>query len=349
VTEDAEIGEEAELEEPEDISGELAKTVKDLRAVKTINALSKGSEEQAEKPITAREALELKKIETMFPSTGGSGERQVDVPGLLEAQERRLMAHFDKVLAEREATAQKDEKEFYKKRLEEKEAAETRAREIAEAMAPLQEQMSVLNETLEKVVKREPESKPPVSAELEAIRTLGGEIRGSLVEIAKTKGGETSEKLKDYLDSLGAIMDKITEMGKGKGETSGEFDWRTAGISTFGEVATEAIRAYREIEAGKPPGEGKEEPGLSSKIVERRVYNHAMKKIAEGQLTLNPYEAAEELGLTPTQVWRAVESLRERGALRAPAVGKGGRGEEKRERETEATPSEGEVFSEVEG
>jgi len=343
--------EEAEvpIEEPTDVSEELGKTVKDLRTVKTIDALSQSFKGEGERPITSRDAFELKKIEKMFGSSDQTA-RGMDVAQLLDAQRKEMMAMFDKLMAEREVKESKAETDFYKKQLEDKTSAEIRAQELGAALAPFQEQINILNESLKVLAgKVSPESREtPTSAELEAIKILGSGIKDALVEVGRGKGGEPSEKLKDYLDSLAAIMDRINEFGKRGEAPSGEFDWRTAAINTFGEVAGEGIRAISEIEARKPRGlEGEgEEPQLSSRIIERRVYNYAMKKIVAGELTINPYEAAEELGLTANEVWGAVETLRKRGALKSPQVKKG---VERKETPEKPTTEEGEIIPNVEG
>jgi len=333
-----ETEETAVSEEPigEDVSDELGKTVKDLRTVHTIKALQKGledKEEEEEWSLTPKEAFEMKKIEKMFGSESSSKGSQVDIAALLENQRKEMMAYFDKVMAESKAASHKEEADFYKRKLEEKEAAETRAQEIAQAMAPTQEAVVALNQKLETLAKElKPESKEaPTSAELTAIRDLGNSIKEGIAELAKRgAGGTTSEqeKLTNYIDDLTTLIDKINAFVK-KGEAAGELDWRVTGISTFGEVASEAIKAFGEIEKTKSAEEkpSAEQPPVSTQIIERRVYNYAMKKIAAGELTINPYAAAEELGLTPNQVWAAVESLRKRGALKTPPTEKGEHGE----------------------
>jgi len=327
--EEEETGGESELEEeePEDVSGELGKTVKDLRTVHTIRALQKGLDKDEEEDwhLTAKDAYEMRKIQAMFGGENPRSQRDERVTQQdLATLQTNILAQMEKMFAEKESESKAAETEFYKKKLEERETADQHAQEMSGFLQPIQEQINILAKSLETLrAELKPESKTtPTSAELEAIRNLGTSIKEAILEM-KPKGGAETEKLRDYLDDLTAVLDKINEFSKKGGTPPGEFDWRTAGISTFGEVATEAIRTFGEIEGMKRGSEEEtkeEKPTLSKQIIERRVYNYALKKIAAGDLSIDPYKAGEELGLTPNQVWAAVESLRSRGALKAPQV-----------------------------
>jgi len=319
------------------VSEELTKTVKDLRAVKTIEALSRGlSEPAGDKPEKTDlpswgEILNAKKMEYLFGGREGASG-QGDMQSLIETFNKALQAQtekFEKMFAEHAKADVEKERDFYKTRLEEREEEEKRGAELAVALAPFQENMKLLNEKLEALGQKvKPDSQePPTSAELQAIRTLGNDIKQALIEVGKGKGGSEADKLKDYLDTLGAVIDKVTEFsGKKGGESAGEIDWKSSVVSVFGEVMTEALKTYKDIETSKPEEEEvkEEKPELSSQVIERRVYNYAMKKIAAGQLHLDPYKAGEELGLSANQVWKAIQSLQKRGALKPPQVKEGG-------------------------
>jgi len=54
---------------------------------------------------------------------------------------------------------------------------------------------------------------------------------------------------------------------------------------------------------------------LSKEMIERRVYNYAVKLLNQGKTEINTKEAAEELRLTPKKVFEALQALKERGAL----------------------------------
>jgi len=336
--------------EPDVVSEELTKTVKDLRAVKTIEALSKGLSEPGDKPEKTdlpswTEILNQKKMDYLF---GGKEDqtKQIDAQALTETFNKSLQAQtekFEKMFAEHAKADVEKERDFYKSKLEEREAEEKRAVEIAEALTPIQQDMNLLSQKLETLAQElKPESKqPPTSAELEAIRALGVNIKEALVEVGKGKGGTEADKLTEYLDSLGAVIDKVTEFaGKKGGESAGESDWKSSALSVFGEVATETLKTYKDIATSKPPEEEEvkeEQSQLSNQVIERRVYNYAMKKIAAGQLQLDPYKAGEDLGLSANQVWKAIQALQKRGALKPPQVKEGGR------EGTEPGAGEGEV------
>lgn len=308
------------VEEHDEISEELTKTAKDLRSVSTIRALQKGlTDDEGEPPITTREAFELKKLQTMFPSTpAGPTQPQLDVQALLDQQ----AARYEKLLAEREEKRTAEERDLYKAKLEEKEKAEAHAQELAMALQPFQDRLDLLDERLKEMAqKTSPESKePPTSAELQAIRELGVSIKEGLQAAIAGKEGKAGEALGEYIDNISVLIDKVTGMAAkvGKGETPPELDWKTAMISTMGEVAQEGIKAYKEVEAVRKPEEeeGAEQPGLSKQIIERKVHHYAMNLIAQGKLEVNPYQAAEDLGLTADQVWEAIQSLQKRGALK---------------------------------
>ena len=230
----------------------------------------------------------------------------------IQLLQQQIMDSKEKALAE--------ERDYYKKMLEKREEEERRAREINEVIAPIQDQISILNQKLNEISRRlTEEPTKPKSEEYEALKDIANGVKEAVEKLGKVSGagaGAGQQTITDTLDNLVVLIDKMMEVSdKFKGESS-EFDWKAAGISTFGEVAKEAIRAYRETLT--PPEEMPEETRkteLDKRLIERRVYNYAIKKISEGQLMLNPYEAAEELGLSPGQVWWAVENLKKKGML----------------------------------
>jgi len=335
---------------PDELSEQLTKAVKDMRAVKTIEALQKGVTDSGDKDEKTDlpswgEILQQKKMDYLFGGKENQG-KQVDVQAMVETFNKALEAQtekFEKMFAEHAKADVEKERDFYKTRLEEREEEEKRGAELAVALAPFQQDMKVLNDKLESLAEKvKPESRqPPTSAELEAIRSLGTSIKEALVEVGKGKGGSEADKLTEYLDHLGAVIDKVTEfVGKKGGESAGELDWKSSALSVFGEVATETLKTYKDIQTSKPREEEEtkeEQPELSSQVIERRVYNYAMKKIAAGELQLDPYKAGEDLGLSANQVWKAIQSLQKRGALKAPQVKEGG------SQGTEVGAGEGEV------
>ena len=195
----------------------------------------------------------------------------------------------------------------------------------------------------------------------------------TLTEIAKTAPAEGTEAkpselaeathaLRDAIDTLGEKagakalslddVDKILGiMEKLKGhlpESPGEFDWRTTGITTAGEVATEFIKAYKEVAGSKEETYAEEEaPSAKRNIIERQLLLYLQRKMKEGAATFNPYKAAEELGATPRQIMLALEALTQKGLWMPPTP----KGAKKRvpktktpEEKIEGVIEEGEIF-----
>jgi len=307
----------------------LTGVAKDLRAINTIKQLNRAISNEGEesKGLTYKDIrdheMELEKIR-QWRGGGRGGEDSEDsktsrVISALAAQVRALRSELGKHMEQDIAT----ERDFYKNKLEEKEALEARQAELQ----PIQEQIALVSARLNKMVeekeKKGDEGKPITSEQTQALIALQKStdtLKLALEKMGKGEGeGGEGEKLGSLIDSLSTLVEKLmtfqAKFGGKKGE-AGELDWRTVTVTTAGEVLQEAIGAVREIEAGKAEeGAEGEKPPASGELIERRVYNYAMKKIAAGQLNVDPYKAAEELGLTPNDVWNAIENLKKRGAL----------------------------------
>jgi len=331
-------------EEEDGVSKELEGTVRDLRAVHTIRALTSGLDEKGgrgDDRITTREAFELKKIETMF----GGGSKGAQGADALDAAFQKyivpLQTRIDQLqtqVQENRVSAAEKERDEYKRRLDERESKEQRQEEIMAIVGPQQEQFKELSDRVTTLVESlKPSSETPptreeASEELKAINNLAVEIRNGLQKLGTGGGGGGAESLTVAIDTLTTLIDKINEVGsKFRGGGEGDFDWRAAGISSLTEVANEAFKTYRAIHgtSGEEEGEesltsGERKEQVSEQVILRRVYNYAVKKIAEGDLQLNPYDAAKELNLSPNRVWWAVEELRKKGMLKAGTTGEKG-------------------------
>ena len=159
----------------------------------------------------------------------------------------------------------------------------------------------------------------------------------------------------DDVDKILTIMDKLkVHIPK---EASGEFDWRTTGITTAGEVASEFIKAYKEVSTSAA-GTGELEPEAATpakrNIIERQLLLYLQRKMKEGAVTFSPYEAAEEVGATPRQIMLALESLTQKGLWRPPKPSKGDKKHvppkteaSRREEKIEGVIQEGEIFRPV--
>jgi len=326
-------------DEEEDMSKELAGTVKDLRAVRTIRALSAGLErgESGNGKFTYRDALELEKIRAL---RGGGGAGTDALDAAFQKYIVPLQTRIDQLqtqVQENRVSAAEKERDEYKRRLDERDAREERTQEMMSFVSPIQEQVKELTDRFGSLAESlKPDStRPPTreeaSEEVKAILTLATEIRNGIQKLGSGGGGGGTDSLEGAIDHLTAIIDKLNEAGaklRGSGGGEGDFDWKAATISTVGEIATEAFHTFRDIRGSSPgaleqegeEGEKKKEQ-LSQQVVLRRVYNYAVKKISEGELQLNPYDAAKELSLSANQVWWAVEELRKKGMLKAGSAG----------------------------
>jgi len=327
-----------QFEEEEGVSRELEGTVRDLRAVHTIRALTSGlnQNEGGGDRISARDAFELQKIRAL---SGGGNQGGADA--LDAAFQKYIVPLQNQVNAlqtqvqENRVSAAERERDEYKNRLQERDSKEERQQEMMAFVSPIQEQftelsarMTTLVESLKPDSTKQP-TREEASDEVKAINNLAVQIRDGIDKLNRGGGGGGNESLTGSIDTLTALIDKLNEVGAklrgGGGE--GDFDWRAATISTVGEIATEAFHTFRDIR-GSSPGvleeegkEGEKKEQLSQQVVLRRVYNYAVKKISEGQLQINPYDAAKELSLSPNQVWWAIEELRKKGMLKAGSAG----------------------------
>jgi len=223
-------------------------------------------------------------------------------------------------------------------------------REFDAALAPIKQQLSALQETLRKL-----SEKPKTEEESTALKevrqsvdkinerldkkeqqdSLLTEMKGVRDELKglgeKFKGGEGKgvADVGDAFDQAVTLIDKITELTKkhgGAGE--GEIDWKATAITTAGEIATETIKAARDIMSGKEveeeeakPKETKKET-VSERIVDRKLLNYVRERVATGAATINSKTAAKELNLTEEQIIESHNRLKEKGLIVSPGEAK---------------------------
>lgn len=225
--------------------------------------------------------------------------------------------------------------------LKQKIAQMEKQREIEQALSPLRSEINNLKEMI-KNIQSQPKPQMQESVILKEIQRLNDRLNnietkyGLSKEIAdlKEKIAEVSRNVQtpqipqtptqppdpitqvtNALDSASKLMEKLDELRKTKGKDLTELDWKAVTINTVGELGKEFIKLYKEQSTPQPQPQPQPQRRGIDPIIERRVFNYAMKKIQEGQQTINTIEAAKELGLTPNQVWDALTVIRDKGLL----------------------------------
>jgi len=212
-------------------------------------------------------------------------------------------------------------------------------------LAPLKTQLATLNETVRELAKK-PKTEEESTAlkqvqgsiekinerldkkeEADALTTTLKGVRDDLKDLGEklTKGGGgKSVEVTDVFDQAVNLMDKIKDVvGKYGGGGEGELDWRTAAITTAGEIGTEAIKAARDIMAGKEEEEAAQTPKekeqrkevISERIIDHKVLKFIQEQVTAGAKELNTQDAAAKLGLTNKQVLESYQRLEAKGLI----------------------------------
>jgi len=225
-------------------------------------------------------------------------------------------------------------------------------REFDAALAPIRQQLNTLQETL-----RKPSEKPKTEEESTALKevrqsvdkinerldkkeerdTLTETMKGirddlkGLGDKLKEGGGKGVTDVGDAFDQAVTLIDKITELTKKHGGTGeGEIDWKTTAITTAGEIATETIKAARDIMSGKEVEEEEEKTTeerretVSDRIADRKLLNYIRERVATGATQINSKTAAKDLNLTEKQVLESHARLEEKGLIVTPGESKKG-------------------------
>lgn len=207
-----------------------------------------------------------------------------------------------------------------------------------------------LEKTVNSLVEMGKTAPPGTEAKTSELAEATHTLRDAIDKLGE-KAGAKALSLDDVEKILG-VMDKLR--GQLPKEAQGEFDWRTTGITTAGEVATEFIKAWQEVQGGREETYAEKEttPPGKKNIIERQLLLYLQRKMKEGAASFSPYDAAEELGATPRQVMSALESLTEKGLWMPPTEPtRGKKSEQTKTQSTEETIAgvveEGEVFRAV--
>jgi len=238
-----------------------------------------------------------------------------------------------------------------------------KAKEMEAVVKPLQEQISRLSEqvkdvaergkgrsgeepspelkaitdTMDKISKRldDMEQRYQFNTAIEGLKTEFNNLKTEITTIKTSGGIKDVNQLDSLLSTLETIWKRMEAMS-GKAPTMEGVDWRATAISTFGEVATEGIKAAKEITSGQKSEEKpKESQGISERVVDKLVMNYCMREIAKGNLDVNVEKAAKELELTPDLVYKSIKRLKEKGVFEANVPG-GDKTEQEKGEEKEA-------------
>jgi len=220
---------------------------------------------------------------------------------------------------------------------------------FAALLAPLQTQLNDLRKTIEKLSER-PKTEEESAAlkevrssidkinqrlekkdEADALTTTLKGVETTLKDLGEKikSGGGKSVEVTDAFDQAVNLMDKIKEtVGKYGGGGEADFDWRAAAITTTGEIATEAIKAARDIMSGKEeeestaPTQKQKEPqkeAISERIVDHKVLGYIQQQVLTGAKELNTKEAAAKLNLSEKQVFDSYQRLEAKGLIKTGA------------------------------
>jgi len=152
-----------------------------------------------------------------------------------------------------------------------------------------------------------------------ALETVAKELR-SAVEKLGEKAGASQLSLSD-VDTLLNVLDRLQQRLPKQAGT-GEVDWRSVGISTMGEIGKELVGAFKEIEKSRrsaprgfqpTPQTPTPEAASMQNIIKQQLKAYILRRMKAGATSLNVYQAATELGLTPQQIVQAYEALAKEG------------------------------------
>jgi len=208
---------------------------------------------------------------------------------------------------------------------EEKQRKEERQEIISTIHSGINPQIDALRSEVEALTtalsQKELESKQRPQQPSEEYREMR-EVQTQLKDaIDKLGQKQTSEKL--TLDDLDTFMGTLESLEKRlkKGESMGEFDWKSATVSTLGEIGKEAVSIFRDMQSNRGPTPPQQQysntpmqpaaqnPAQQQQVVKRQVQNFILQKLSQGATEMNMQEAANTLGLTLEDVNWAYNTL----------------------------------------
>jgi hypothetical protein len=204
---------------------------------------------------------------------------------------------------------------------EEKQRKEERQEIISTIHSGINPQIDALRGQVEALTsalsQKELESKqqPHASQEVLEMKQIQRDLTTAIEKLG-TKEKTDQLSLSD-LDTFMVTLEGLEKRLK-KGETMGEFDWKSATVSTLGEIGKEAVSIFKDMQVGKTPQpqyQGPMQPTQTQstaqrqEVIKRQVQNYIMQKVSEGKTEMNEQEAAKTLGLTLQEVDTTYQTL----------------------------------------
>jgi hypothetical protein len=170
---------------------------------------------------------------------------------------------------------------------------------------------------------------PQIDALRNSVESIASQIAAKELEHKQTPQAsaeymEISRQLKEAIEKIGQkeaeknlnLSDLNTFIGtletlekRIKKEPIGEFDWKSATVTTLGEIGKEAVSVFKDIQASRPqqtPNQMQSNPQQNAQqhheAVKRQVQNYIMGKISAGATEMNIEDAAKTIGVSPQEV-----------------------------------------------
>jgi hypothetical protein len=149
-------------------------------------------------------------------------------------------------------------------------------------------------------------------AQIQEIREIERTVKEAIEKLGQKEASKNLSlgDLDTFLGTLETLEKRL------KKEPMGEFDWKSATVSTLGEIGKEAVGIFRDIKSAQPqqpqtqmqpaPTESTQQ---RHQVAKRQVQNYIMQKIDQGATKLNVNEPANTLGLTLQEVNSVYQEL----------------------------------------
>lgn len=300
--------------ETPEISDTLNQTVRDLTAVKVISQLTKDGNEETKKKkgVLDMDIDDLVKLR-IAGFLGGGGE-SLGGGGSSKSPEiqqlTQVIAGLQEQMGELKNSLAVKDNEQLRERLQKYEDRDKRNEELT----PLYDEIGKINNAIVEMSKAitsigKGSREEPLSGGVgKEILTLATSFKEGIEKMAENVSkGQIG--LKD-IDSLVTTVEKLRTLIPQAPKDQGELSPTTMAISTAGEIGKELIKEYGKIQRGTEEEEARtpQKEGL----VERQVLHYVTRLLESGAAEIDCYAAAKELGVSPAEVFTAVENLKKK-------------------------------------